>query len=76
MKKLYLLFVSVMLLLLVVSGCSTNEQSKKPEEQKQEASDKKVELTISAASSLQDALTVPIQQKPNYSTSISKMKNL
>lgn len=32
----------------------TNE---KPEEQKQAASEKKVELTISAAASLQDALT-------------------
>lgn len=56
MKNLYLLFFSTMLLLLVVSGCSTNEQSKKPEEQKQEVSDKKVELTISAAASVQDAL--------------------
>lgn len=45
-----------MLLLLVVSGCSANEQTKKPEEQKQEVSEKKVELTISAAASLQDAL--------------------
>jgi molybdate transport system substrate-binding protein len=56
MKKLCLLFFSMMLLLLVVSGCSSNEQTKKPEEQKQEVSEKKVELTISAAASLQDAL--------------------
>ena len=56
MKKLYLLLFSMMLLLLVVSGCSTNEQTKKPEEQKQEVSEKKVGLTISAAASLQNAL--------------------
>ncbi|MEH7334808.1 molybdate ABC transporter substrate-binding protein [Neobacillus drentensis] len=47
----------MMLLLLALSGCSTKEQSKKPEEQKQAASEKKVELTISAAASLQNALT-------------------
>lgn len=45
-----------MLLSIIVSGCSTNEANKKPEEQKQEASDQKVELTVSAAASLQDAL--------------------
>ncbi|HJV17976.1 MAG TPA: molybdate ABC transporter substrate-binding protein [Bacillales bacterium] len=47
-----------MTLLLIISGCSTNEQTKKTEEQKkQEESKKKVELIISAAASLQDALT-------------------
>jgi molybdate transport system substrate-binding protein len=46
-----------MLLLLALSGCSTSEQTKKPEEQKQAVSEKKVELTISAAASLQNALT-------------------
>lgn len=55
-KKLYLLFFSITLLLLMVSGCSANEQSNKQEEQKQEVSNEEVELTISAAASLQDAL--------------------
>lgn len=45
-----------MLLLLVLCGCSANEQTKKPEEQNQKVSEKKVELTISAAASLQEAL--------------------
>ncbi|MFB5193674.1 molybdate ABC transporter substrate-binding protein [Neobacillus sp. KR4-4] len=45
------LIYSLILLLLVLSGCSA-----KPEEQNQKVSDKKVELTISAATSLQDAL--------------------
>ena len=57
MKKFNLLFLPIMLLLLIASGCSTNEQSKKTEEQKQETSNQEVELTISAAASLQDALT-------------------
>ncbi len=56
MRKPYLLFFSMMLLLLVVSGCSTSEQTENPEEKKQEVTEKKVELTISAAASLQDAL--------------------
>ncbi|XJZ28995.1 molybdate ABC transporter substrate-binding protein [Bacillota bacterium Lsc_1132] len=56
MKKLYLLFFSSMLLGLIVSGCSSNEPAKKPEKKKQEGSEKKVELTVSAAASLQDAL--------------------
>ncbi|MDR7080384.1 molybdate transport system substrate-binding protein [Neobacillus niacini] len=54
MKKL--LFFSMMLFLLAVAGCSSNEQTKKPEEKKQEAPAEKVELTVSAAASLQDAL--------------------
>ena len=45
------LICSLILLLLVLSGCSA-----KPEEQNQQVSDKKVELTISAAASLQEAL--------------------
>lgn len=49
MKKLCLLFFSFTLLLHVMSGCSTNVQTKNSEE--------KVELTISAAASLQEALT-------------------
>jgi molybdate transport system substrate-binding protein len=59
MKKLYLLFFSMMLLLLVITGCSTNEQTKTTTEsqKKQEVKQKKVELTVSAAASLQDALT-------------------
>jgi molybdate transport system substrate-binding protein len=57
MKKLNLLSISIMLLLLMVSGCSTNERSNEPEEQKQEVTNHQVvELTISAAASLQDAL--------------------
>src|SRR6478735_8477966 len=44
-KKLIPLFISV--ILLVIGGCSSN---------KLEASEKDVELTISAAASLQDAL--------------------
>jgi molybdate transport system substrate-binding protein len=56
MKKLYSLFLSMMLLGLVVSGCSTNDQAKKSTTQNQEVSQKNVELTISAAASLQDAL--------------------
>lgn len=55
MKKRNLIIYSIMILLLVVSGCSINEQTKKPE-QNQEVSEKKVELTISAAASLQEAL--------------------
>ncbi|OMP68325.1 molybdate ABC transporter substrate-binding protein [Domibacillus epiphyticus] len=50
MKKVHLIFILITMLFLIVSGCSINEQSK---EQKQK---QKVELTISAASSLQDAL--------------------
>lgn len=50
MKKVF--FFSMMVFILVISGCSTNKQTKK-----QEASQKKVELTVSAAASLQDALT-------------------
>ncbi|OIK10781.1 molybdate ABC transporter substrate-binding protein [Bacillus sp. MUM 116] len=57
MKKLSLLFFTMMLFLLALSGCATKEQTKKPAEQKQAASEKKVELTISAAASLQNALT-------------------
>lgn len=49
MKKRYLLFFSIMLLLLMMSGCSTNQQGKP-------STNKKVELTVSAAASLQDAL--------------------
>lgn len=55
MKKLKVLFFSLMVF-LVVSGCSTDDQTKKREEQKQMGSETKVELTVSAASSLQDAL--------------------
>lgn len=50
MNKRYILFFSMVLLLLAVGGCSSNEQTKKSEDQK-------VEITVSAAASLQDALT-------------------
>ena len=57
MKKGYLLFLSMMMFLLIFTGCSANEQSKQPAEKKKAAPEKNVELTISAAASLQDALT-------------------
>ncbi|PEC47984.1 molybdate ABC transporter substrate-binding protein [Bacillus sp. AFS077874] len=57
MKKFYSLFLSITMLLgLAVSGCSTNEQATKSTGKKQETVQKNVELTISAAASLQDAL--------------------
>ena len=56
MKKFNLLFCSIMLSLLILAGCSTNEESNEPEVQKQEETTQEVELTISAAASLQDAL--------------------
>ncbi|KQL53928.1 molybdenum ABC transporter substrate-binding protein [Heyndrickxia shackletonii] len=56
MKKLNLLLFLMMMLLLVISGCSANEQTKTTKVQKK-LDQKKVELTISAAASLQDALT-------------------
>ncbi|MGG3563309.1 molybdate ABC transporter substrate-binding protein [Neobacillus rhizosphaerae] len=56
MNKRSLFIYTMILIFLIVSGCSANEQTKKPEEQNQEVSEKKVELTISAAASLQDAL--------------------
>lgn len=56
LKKTYFLFFSIIMLCFIMSGCSTNDQRKKSEEQKQESSDKEVELTVSAAASLQDAL--------------------
>jgi molybdate transport system substrate-binding protein len=57
LKKSYLSFLSVMMFLIIITGCSTTDQSKKPAEEKQTAPKEKVELTISAAASLQDALT-------------------
>ncbi len=56
MKKLYLFIFLITLLILAVTACSSNEQSDKSGEQKPEVTDKKVELTVSAAASLQDAL--------------------
>ncbi len=57
MKKGYLCTLLMMILILVFTGCSAAEQSKQPVEKKQAAPEKNVELTISAAASLQDALT-------------------
>lgn len=51
MKKQIILSLSVLLLFLFISGCSSNKR-----DQKQAATEEKVELTISAAASLQDAL--------------------
>lgn len=45
-----------MLLLLALSGCSINAQTKKPGGKNKAVSEKKVELRISAAASLQNAL--------------------
>ncbi|MDQ1005186.1 molybdate transport system substrate-binding protein [Neobacillus niacini] len=56
MKKLYHLFSSIMLLMIVTTGCSINEQGKNPEEQNNDSSNQEVELTVSAAASLQRAL--------------------
>jgi molybdate transport system substrate-binding protein len=56
MNKRYLLLFSIMLILFAITGCSTNEQTNKLKQNKQGVSEKKVELTISAAASLQDAL--------------------
>ncbi|WP_404323227.1 molybdate ABC transporter substrate-binding protein [Cytobacillus firmus] len=53
MKKQYLFFFSLMVLFLSLAGC----QSKNTGEEQRDAAGEKVELTISAAASLQDALT-------------------
>ena len=53
MKKGYLQFFSLIFLLFAASGCSANGQT----QNKQEPAAEKVELTISAAASLQDALS-------------------
>ncbi|WP_394582216.1 molybdate ABC transporter substrate-binding protein [Cytobacillus firmus] len=53
MKKKSLLFFSSMVLFLLLAGC----QSKNTGEEQQDAAGESVELTISAAASLQDALT-------------------
>ncbi|WP_436374728.1 molybdate ABC transporter substrate-binding protein [Cytobacillus sp. BC1816] len=57
MKKQYLLFFSVMVLFLSLAGCSNNDQTKNPGEEMKEVTEERVELTISAAASLRDALT-------------------
>ncbi|MFK9091611.1 molybdate ABC transporter substrate-binding protein [Bacillus salipaludis] len=49
MKKGYLFILAIVIFLLTLSGCAAKEQQAAPE--------KNVELTISAAASLQDALT-------------------
>src|SRR3954453_3523261 len=56
MKKRNYLFFSIIILLIVLSGCSNNDQAKMSENQKPSATEKKVEITVSAAASLQDAL--------------------
>lgn len=52
MKKFYSVMVLMMLMLSIISGCSSPEENKTEEKVKQES----VELTISAAASLQNAL--------------------
>ncbi|MFB6800757.1 molybdate ABC transporter substrate-binding protein [Peribacillus butanolivorans] len=54
MKKIYLMIFSIMLLVIVGTGCSSDKE-KGTEKQTQQA-DEKVELTMSAAVSLQAAL--------------------
>ncbi|MEH7098275.1 molybdate ABC transporter substrate-binding protein [Neobacillus vireti] len=56
MKKLYPFLLTMSLLILVLVGCSSKEQANIPEEKKQTAAVQKVELTVSAAASLQDVL--------------------
>lgn len=53
MNKRHLLLFITVLTLLIVSACSANGQNAEPE---QATSNRKVELTVSAAASLQDAL--------------------
>ncbi|EWG12837.1 molybdate ABC transporter substrate-binding protein [Cytobacillus firmus] len=57
MKKKSLIFFSSMVLFLSLAGCSNSDQSKNTGEEKQDTAGEKVEITISAAASLQDALT-------------------
>ncbi|MFJ7725960.1 molybdate ABC transporter substrate-binding protein [Neobacillus sp. NPDC097160] len=57
MKKGYQIFLTLILFLLILSGCTTKEESKEPVKEKQPAPEENVELTISAAASLQDALS-------------------
>ncbi|WP_048828057.1 molybdate ABC transporter substrate-binding protein [Bacillus sp. B-jedd] len=52
MNKVYLLFFSLIVLLIAAAGCSANGQT----QNKQKPAIEKVELTVSAAASLQDAL--------------------
>lgn len=60
MKKKYILFVLVLLLLFSATGCSGNVNDEKT---KQGTTEKNVEIMVSAAASLQDALT---SIKTNY----------
>lgn len=58
MKKLWLSLFSMFMVVILMTGCAANEQSGATEEKdKQESTQDNVELTISAAASLQDALT-------------------
>ncbi|MED1865819.1 molybdate ABC transporter substrate-binding protein [Fictibacillus nanhaiensis] len=57
MKKFYVLLFLMLLLVTISSGCSQNELKKKSEHEEKASNVKKVELTVSAAASLQDALT-------------------
>ena len=56
MKKIYQALSCMLILLLFISGCSTNEQTETADNN-QDTSKEKVELTVSAAASLQDALS-------------------
>ena len=66
MGRRYLLFILGLFLLLSVFGCSN-----KWEDKKQETGSKQVELTVSAAASLQDVLT---EIKANFEKDHSNIK--
>ncbi|MFB6466977.1 molybdate ABC transporter substrate-binding protein [Cytobacillus sp. Hz8] len=57
MKKLSVVIFSLIMFMFVAAGCSNHDDGTKANAEKQNEPDKKVELTISAAASLQDALT-------------------
>ncbi|NRD77863.1 molybdate ABC transporter substrate-binding protein [Bacillus sp. BRMEA1] len=57
-KRINVLIFSILMVMLVVSGCSTSEKTQKTDTKKQASSEKTVELTVSAAASLQNALNV------------------
>lgn len=53
LKKSHNLFLSIIMFVLILSGCATTDQDNNAKEQ---SANEKVELTVSAAASLQDAL--------------------
>lgn len=57
MKSYYRSLISMLFLVIILSGCSVNDQTTAEDSNKQDTSKDKVELTVSAAASLQDAMT-------------------